>query len=59
MKCNTCQNYQIDADGTNEEYYTACKEYNHTLMIVNGMTKDYKQEVMDGKRKNCKGYERL
>lgn len=59
MKCNTCQNYHISGDGTNEGYYTSCVERFHTLQIVQPMTKEYKQEVMDGKRKYCKGYEGL
>jgi hypothetical protein len=59
MKCDKCRNYQIDMDGTNEGYYTACKEFFYTTLPVDTMTKEYKQDVMDGKRKNCKGFERL
>ena len=51
MKCDSCRNYQIDGDGTNDEYYTACKN----IML----TRQYKQAVMDEKIKNCKGYEKI
>ena len=59
MICDSCRNYHIGGDGTNDGYYTACKERYYTLATVGSITRQYKQEVMDGKRKHCKGYEKI
>jgi hypothetical protein len=59
MKCDRCSNYQVSMSGTNDGYYTACREYFHSTAIISPMTREYKQEVMDGKRKYCKGYEKI
>lgn len=59
MKCEKCMNYSINPDGTNEGYYTACTEYNLTTSIIRPFTKHEKQEVMDGIKKSCRGFEKL
>lgn len=59
MKCDKCRNYQPCSSGVDDGFYRACKEYFFTTAIIGRMTKEYKQEVMDGKRKSCKGFEKL
>lgn len=48
MKCDKCSNYQPCND---VYHYSACKN----IMLIRA----YKQAVMDGKLKNCKGFEKL
>ena len=59
MKCDNCANHQVHPSGTDDGYYTACKERFHTLQIVNPMTKEEKQSVMDGEKKSCRGFEKI
>ena len=59
MKCNTCGNYQVVMSGVNDGCYTACKEMFYTMQLINPMTKKEKQDVMDGKKKYCRGYEKF
>ena len=59
MKCDTCSNYYITPDGTNEGHYTACQEMFFRGLEINNMDKKYIQSVMDGKLKYCKGYIKL
>jgi hypothetical protein len=59
MNCEKCINYSINPDGTNEGYYTACNERELTASIIRPLTKEEKQEVMDGKIKSCRGFKKL
>ncbi|MFA7627646.1 MAG: hypothetical protein WCZ17_11440 [Candidatus Kapaibacterium sp.] len=51
MKCDKCSNYQPCMSGNDVYHYSACKN----MMLIRA----YKQAVMDGKLKNCKGFEKL
>ena len=51
LECDSCRNYHIDADGTNDGYHTACKNYL--------LSRQYKQLIMNEKIKDCKGYEKI
>ena len=51
MKCDRCSNYQPDMSGNNVYHYSACR----SVMLI----RQYKQAVMNGELKNCKGFEKL
>ena len=57
MKCDKCSNYQPCPSGTEDGYYKACKENLHVGQLR--LSKEEKQDVMDGKIKYCRGFEKI
>ena len=57
MKCDRCSNYQPCPSGTEDGYYKACKENLHVGQLR--LSKEEKQDVMDGKIKYCRGFEKI
>ena len=46
--CYNCSNYYCDASMVNDLYYVSC--------IRKDMTKEYRQDVMDGKIEKCEWF---
>lgn len=59
MLCDKCSNYQPCLSRQNEGYFTACKNYLEKVRIVNRLTNEEIQLIMNGKKKTCKGFEKL